>query len=227
MPKLLRIFFWGLVISFLGSLPLGTLNIAAMQIGIQESIRNAMYFSFGSLLVEMAYVRLSLVGIDWVRKQEKLMKAMEWITLLIIIALAVGSFIAATKSGEEAKNLMLQNNMHRFLLGMFMCAINPVQIPFWFGWSAVLFTKHILEPKQSHYNIYIVGIGLGTLLGNAVFIFGGQWAYNRIHNSGKYINWVIGGIFTITAIIQLIKMMRHKDAVHKFTHAEEAETNSH
>lgn len=220
MPKLLRIFSWGLVISFLGSLPLGTLNIAAMQIGIQESIRNAMYFSFGSLLVEMAYVRLSLVGIDWVRRQEKLMKAMEWITLVIIIALAVGSFIAATKSGEEAKNVMLQNNMHRFLLGMFMCAINPVQIPFWFGWSAVLFTKKILEPKQSHYNIYIVGIGLGTLLGNAVFIFGGQWAYNRIHNSGKYINWVIGGVFTITAIIQFIKMMRHKDAVHKFTHAE-------
>ena len=219
----MRIFLWGLVISFLGSLPLGTLNIAAMQIGIQESVLNAMYFSIGSLLVEMAYVRLSLVGIDWVRKQAKLMKAMEWITLFIIIALAVGSFIAATQSGDDAKNVMLQNTMHRFLLGMLMCAINPVQIPFWFGWSAVLFTKKILEPKQNHYNMYIVGIGLGTLIGNAVFIFGGKWAYNRIHNSGQYINWVIGGIFTLTAIIQLIKMMRHKYAVHKFTHADEQE----
>ncbi|MEP7236749.1 MAG: LysE family transporter, partial [Ferruginibacter sp.] len=99
MPKLLRIFFWGLMISFLGSLPLGTLNVAAMQIGIQESIKNALYFSFGSLLVEMIYVRVSLIGVDWVRKQEKLMKAMEWFTLLIIIALAVGSFVAATKEG--------------------------------------------------------------------------------------------------------------------------------
>jgi len=221
MPKLLRIFSWGLIISFLGSLPLGTLNIAAMQIGIQESIANAMYFSFGSLLVEMIYVRISLVGIDWLRRQKKLMKAMEWITLGIIVALAVGSFIAATKAGGDAKNVMLQNNMHRFLLGMFMCAINPVQIPFWFGWSAILFTKKILEPKQSHYNIYIIGIGLGTLLGNAVFIFGGKWLVHRIANSQQYINWVIGGIFSITALIQLIKMMRHKDAVHKFTHAEE------
>src|SRR6218665_888015 len=68
MPKILRIFCWGLVISFLGSLPLGTLNIAAMQIGIQESLKDAIYFSFGSLLVEMIYVRISLVGIDWVRK---------------------------------------------------------------------------------------------------------------------------------------------------------------
>jgi threonine/homoserine/homoserine lactone efflux protein len=216
MSKLIKIFCWGLMISFLGSLPLGTLNIAAMQIGIQESIKDAMYFSFGSLLVEMIYVRISLVGIDWVRKQDKLMKAMEWITLAIIIALAVGSFIAAAKGGGEAKNVLLQNNMHRFLLGMFMCAINPVQIPFWFGWSTVLFTKKILEPKKDQYNSYIVGIGVGTLAGNCVFIFGGRWLVQRIANSQQYLNWIIGAIFAITAIIQLIKMLLHKDAVSKF-----------
>ncbi len=216
MKKLVKIFFWGLIISFLGSLPLGTLNVAAMQIGIQESIKNAMYFSVGSLLVEMVYVRLSLVGIDWVRKQDRLMKIMEWITLAIIVALAIGSFVAASKSGGAAKNVMLQNNMHRFLLGMFMCAINPVQIPFWFGWSTVLFSKKILEPNNTQYNTYIIGIGLGTLSGNCVFIFGGKWMVQRIANSQQYLNWVIGGIFALTAVIQLIKMMRHKDAISKF-----------
>jgi threonine/homoserine/homoserine lactone efflux protein len=224
MKKLIKIFCWGLVISFLGSLPLGTLNVAAMQIGIQESIKDAMYFSFGSLLVEMVYVRISLVGIDWVRKQDKLMKAMEWITLAIIVALAVGSFIAASKGGGNTKNVLLNNNMHRFLLGMFMCAINPVQIPFWFGWSTVLFTKKILEPKHSQYNSYIIGIGLGTLLGNAVFIFGGKWLVQRIANSQQYLNWVIGGIFTLTAIIQLIKMLMKKDAVTKFGETQKSDT---
>ncbi|HNJ95508.1 MAG TPA: LysE family transporter [Ferruginibacter sp.] len=221
MPKLLRIFLWGLLISFLGSLPLGTLNIAAMQIGIQESVTNALYFSLGSLLVEMIYVRISLVGVDWVRKQEKLMKAMEWFTLIIILALAAGSFMAALKDGAETKNVFLENTMHRFLLGMFMSAINPVQIPFWFGWSTVLFSKRILEPVKSQYNLYIVGIGLGTLAGNCVFIFGGKWLVERITGSQEYLNWVIGGIFAITAIVQAIKMIRHKDAVHKFTHTEE------
>lgn len=221
MPKLVRIFCWGLLISFLGSLPLGTLNVAAMQIGIQESVKNAVYFSLGSLVVEMIYVRISLVGVDWIRKQEKLMKAMEWFTLIIIIALATGSFMAAASKAGNAKNVFLENDMHRFLLGMFMSAINPVQIPFWFGWSTVLFTKKILDPVKVQYNMYIVGIGLGTLAGNCVFIFGGKWLVQRITNSQQYINWVIGGIFAITAIIQAIKMIRHKDAVHKFTHAEE------
>jgi threonine/homoserine/homoserine lactone efflux protein len=214
MQKLIKIFFWGLGISFLGSLPLGTLNIAAMQIGIQESILNALYFSFGSLLVEMVYVRFSLIGMDWIRKQKKIMQAMEWITLVIIVALAIGSFMAAYNSnGGDEKNVMLNNTMHRFLLGMLMCAINPVQIPFWFGWSTVLFTKKKLEPKPIYYNSYIIGIGLGTLLGNACFIFGGKWVVGQIANSQQYLNWIIGGVFAITALIQFIKILRHKDAI--------------
>jgi len=212
-----RIFFWGLLISFLGSLPLGTLNVAAMQIGIQESIQNAIWFSVGALLVEMIYVRISLVGIDWVRKQQRLMKAMEWITLAIIVALAAGSFIAALKTNENSKNVLLNFNLHRFYLGMFLCAINPVQIPFWFGWSTVLFTKKILQPTAFDYNSYIVGIGIGTLLGNCVFIFGGKWVVQRIANSQQYLNWIIGAIFTVTALIQLVMILRKKGAVSKFT----------
>lgn len=219
--KFFHILFWGMLISFLGSLPLGTLNVAAMQIGIQESIQNAVWFSVGSLLVEMIYVRISLVAIDWVRKQQRLMKVMEWVTLGIIVALAAGSFIAAYKSGENAKNVLLNNDLHRFLLGMLMCAINPVQIPFWFGWSTVLFTKQILRPTALYYNSYIVGIGIGTLLGNCVFIFGGKWLVQRISNSQQYLNWVIGGIFTLTALIQLVMILRKKDAVSKFTEGKE------
>ena len=205
-----------MAISFLGSLPLGTLNVAAMQIGIQESIHKAMWFAFGSLLVEMVYVRLSLVGIEWVRRQGKLMRMMEWVTLAIILALAVGSFVSAAKGNGSAKNIMLNNHLHRFLLGMFMCAINPVQIPFWFGWSTVLLNKNVLHPKQSQYNSYILGIGLGTLLGNCVFIFGGKWMVQSIANSQQYLNWVIGGIFTLTALIQLVKMLLHKDKISSF-----------
>ncbi len=190
--------------------------MAAMQIGIQETVQNAIWFSMGSLLVEMVYVRISLVGIDWVRKQQRLMKAMEWITLGIIVALAVGSFVAAFKSGGGSKNVLLNNNLHRFVLGMLMCAINPVQIPFWFGWSTVLFTKKILVPRPLYYNIYIIGIGVGTLLGNCVFIFGGKWMVQRIANSEQYLNWVIGGIFTLTALIQLVMILQKKDAISKF-----------
>lgn len=221
MPRLLRVFFVGMLVSFLGSLPLGTLNVAAMQISVTDGISPALWFSLGSLTAEIVYVRLSLVAMDWVRKQKKLFKALEWITLLIVIALAVSSFIAATKPSGEAKNIILSNTMHRYFLGLMMSAINPVQIPFWFGWSTILFTKNILEPKQSFYNIYIIGIGIGTFIGNCFFIFGGQLVADKLNANQHVLHYAIGSIFAITAVIQIWRMMRKKDVVHHIEHPEE------
>jgi len=220
MHPLLRIFGMGLLVSFLGSLPLGTLNIAAMQISITDGVVKALMFSCGSLLVEIVYVRLSLVAMDWVRKQQRIFKMLEWLTLIIVVALAVSSFYAALHPKVE-KNVILSSTLPRFVLGVVMSAVNPVQIPFWFGWSTVLFSKKILLPRQDHYNIYIIGIGLGTLLGNCVFIFGGLLIATRLSNNQHVLNWVIGGIFAITALIQLWRILKKKDTKHKIDHPEE------
>lgn len=207
--RLTKVFFWGLMVSFLGTLPLGTLNVAAMQISVQESILHGVYFALGALLVEMIYVRISLVGINWVSKRKQIFKWMEWIAVVIVLALAIGSFVAAMQP-QASKNVLLNNNIHRFFLGIFISAINPVQIPFWFGWSTVLFAKKILIPKNSYYNLYIVGIGLGTLLGNCVFIFGGKVIVQKLNTNQSLLNWIIGGIFSITAIILTIKILMNK-----------------
>jgi len=212
LQSLIRIFFTGMLVSFLGSLPLGTLNIAAMQIAITDGVAAAMFFSMGSLLVEVIYVRLSLVAMDWVRRQEKLLKALEWVTLVIVLALAASSFYAAMNPTVN-ENVILSSTLPRWLLGIVMSAVNPVQIPFWFGWSTILFTKNILQPRRDHYNVYILGIGLGTFAGNCIFIFGGLMIANRINNNQHLLNWVIGGIFALTAVIQIWRMMRKKKKV--------------
>jgi threonine/homoserine/homoserine lactone efflux protein len=220
MHPLIKIFFTGMLVSFLGSLPLGTLNVAAMQISISDGIVSAMLFSAGSLLVEIVYVRLSLVAMDWIRKQEKLFRLLEYLTLLIVITLAVFSFYAALHPGEK-KNIVLSSTLPKFLLGAAMCAVNPVQIPFWFGWSTVLFTKKILLPRNDNYNSYIIGIGIGTFAGNCVFIFGGLLIVDKLNTNQNILSWVIGGIFAVTAIIQVWRIFRKKDAVHQLGHPEE------
>lgn len=208
--KLFRIFTTGLTISFLGTLPLGTLNIAAMQISVTDGISPAIYFATGALLIEMVYVRISLVAMNWVLKNKKIFRLLEWISIVIVLALAITSFIAAADPVVK-QNILLSSGIHRFLLGMIMSALNPVQIPFWFGWSTVLFTKNVLEHRNSHYNIYIAGIGCGSFIGNLIFIFGGIFIVDVLNTNQKILHWIIGGIFLMTAIILLIKAVRKKD----------------
>jgi threonine/homoserine/homoserine lactone efflux protein len=215
-----RIFWTGMLVSFLGTLPLGTLNIAAMQISATDGVSPAIKFALGSLLVEAIYVRISLVAMDWVRKQKGLFRILEWVTLIIVLALAISSFYAAAHPKVQ-KNIILSSTIHRFLLGMMMCAVSPAQIPFWFGWSTVLFTKKILLPKASYYNIYIFGIALGTFAGNCVFIFGGRLMVDTLNTKQSLLNWIIGGIFAITALIQVYRVIKNKGAVHQIEHPEE------
>lgn len=220
MPPLLKILLWGFLISFLGSLPLGSLNIAAMQIGITDGVSPALWFAAGSLTAEIIYVRLSLVAMDWVRRQNKILRALEWLTVIIVLALAVSSFWAAIHP-EGEKNVILSNTMHRGLLGFTMSVLNPVQIPFWFGWSTVLFTKNILKPGILNYNIYILGIGVGTFTGNCIFIFGGRLMVDKLNASQTTLNYIIGSIFLITALLQLYRIYKKKDTVHQMEHPEE------
>jgi threonine/homoserine/homoserine lactone efflux protein len=204
-----KVSLWGLSISALGTLPLGTLNVAAMQVSVSEGLTSAIYFSLGVALVEVMYVRISLVGLHWIRQNARLLKWMDWIALAVVLALAAGSFYAASQP-DQHKSIILQTKLPSFFLGMLMSAINPAQVPFWFGWSSVLFSKRVLHANASCYNYYIIGIGFGTLVGLSIFAFGGRFLVNSLQNSHDTINYIIGSVFLLTAIIQLVKILMHK-----------------
>jgi hypothetical protein len=55
-----------------------------------------------------------------------------------------------------------------------------------------------------------------------LFIFGGRFLVDSLNAHQKMLNWIIGGIFGLTALIQLWRMLRKKDVMHKIEHPEES-----
>lgn len=214
MGDVIKVFFTGLVISLLGTLPLGSLNVAAMQVSVQENYRNAIRFSLGVALVEIIYVRISLQGMNWVVENRHLFRILEWCTVALFIVLAVSSFIAAGKKRNQ-KNILLNNKVNRFWLGFSMSAINPVQIPFWFIWSTYLMSNGLLAASSVQFNTYTVGIGIGTLGGLAFFVFGGKWLVSKLNASQRAINLAVGIIFIVSAGLQLYRVL-HKTPEQEF-----------
>lgn len=215
MRKLFQVLLTGLLVSFIGSLPLGTLNVAAMQISIAEGVEAAVQFSMGSLLAEIIYVRISLVAMEWVRKQTRLLLFFDWITFALLLILSFSSLYASFHPTVHHSNPILNSVLPKVVLGFLMSAINPVQIPFWFGWSTVLLTKGFLSPQPAQYNFYIIGIGIGTFLGNCIFIYGGQVVASTIANQQGLVSLVVGVVFLFSAGWQLYRLVRKKDAVHR------------
>lgn len=207
MINLFFLFGAGMLISFMGSLPLGTLNITAMQIAVQENTRKALLYALGVAIVELIYVRLSLKGIDWILANQTVFYYMEWATVVLFTVLGISALLAARKKSKEAKPILLDNKLNRFWLGVSMSAINPVQIPFWFLWSSYLFSTKLLQSGNLHFNIYTVGIGFGTVSGFVLFIFGGSWLVKRINASQKAINLAVAIVFILSALIQLVRVV--------------------
>ena len=96
-----------------------------------------------------------------------------------------------------------------------------MQIPFWFGWGTVLLTKKIIEPKWQHYHFFTAGATLGMSAATLLFIFGGRFIADKIQSNQDIVYYIIGGIFTITACIQIWKMVKKKDVEHKMENPEE------
>jgi threonine/homoserine/homoserine lactone efflux protein len=220
MVKLLRIFVSGIFISFIGMLPLGTQNVAAMQIAISDGLKPALLFALGLVVADIFYIYTTLLAMRWIQKQKKIFKVLEWVTLLIVVALAAANFYAALHPTVQ-KNVVLSNPLPKFVLGLVLNGINPMQIPFWFGWGTVLITKKIIETRWQHYHFFTAGATIGMSAATLLFIFGGRIIADKISNNQDIVYFIIGAIFTITALIQIWKMAKKKDAEHKMEHPEE------
>jgi len=204
--KIFNVCFWGMLVSFLGSLPLGTMNVTVTQISVQRGIRDGFSFAIGSMLIEIIIVRIALVSMKWLAKQHRLFRLLEYITTSVILFLAITSFIAAYKMTGFASFFPIQT-IKPFWTGVFLSLTNPLHIPFWLGWSSVLMSKNILKPSSRQYNWYITGIDLGTILGFSVFIYAGDLLVLEIQQHQTLLNCIIGIVLLITVAMQVKKMM--------------------
>ena len=201
------ILFTGFLVSFLGQLPLGNMSFTSTQISIQEGVRAAWKFAVGVAIVEMLYLRIALTGMDWVVQHRALFLILGWLTVVMFLVLGIMAFITARKQHAEKKALLLNNTLNRFVLGMTMSALNPVQIPFWFLWTSTLVQTKILPVQALPFNLFTAGAGIGTMAGLAVYIHGGNWLVTKMNASNKTLNKIMGIIFIITGLIQLYRML--------------------
>ncbi|HEY4154631.1 MAG TPA: LysE family transporter [Puia sp.] len=198
----------GFGLSFLGQLPLGTMSITATQISVQENFGNAWKYTVGVSLIEMAYLRLVLSGVQWIMQHKLFFSILNWITLVFFLGLGVWSFISAQKQDAGKKALLLNNRINRFMLGVSMSALNPAQIPFWFIWSGYFLDSGWLSSGSVSFNWFTLGCGLGTVAGLALYMYGGNFLVTKMHTSNKTLNKIMGVVFIIAAIAQFYRLMK-------------------
>lgn len=201
------IFFWGMMISFLGTLPPGALTITVTQITAGQGQQQAIIFALGSALAEAIIVRLALTGMNKIIAKTRLFQLLELITAGLLLAMTIGCFIAATKMGGIA-NIFPDYHFPPFTTGILMTIVNPLHIPFWLGWVSVLIGKQILTTKPMQFNWFITGTALGTFCGFLTFIYTGKFLIRSFENNQFNICLVIGLILMVVSMLHIKRMIQ-------------------
>lgn len=200
----LQTFVAGLFISLAGSLPLGMLNVTAMQIAAKENLNSAVRFAIGVTIIEMVYILLILLVIGRLADQTQLFYVFEIVSIGLLLVLAAASFMATVS--KQQKNVVIDNNLGRFTLGISMSAMNPMQIPFWMGWIIYLLSQSLMVNSIGGNTIFTMSAGMGTFLALLVFILAGRKFSDLITRNKKVVNTVMGCLFLFMAIFQIIKL---------------------
>lgn len=204
------------VISFLGSLPPGTANVMTLGLAAHDP-QSALWFTCGCLIGEMIYVGLCSIMIDRLMRFNAALKLLGWISFGVLTSLALISFLAAFNTQTSFVAEIPEGSP--VIAGTLVMLLNPLQVPFWLGWTTVLFEKRILRPRISNYIIYITGVGIGSLSASLIFIWAGSSLSTWIDSHSRLWQIALGIFFSISAVhqVKIIPAKRSFEAsVHKF-----------
>ena len=211
MTKFSKVCFSGLLISFLGALPLGTLNLTAFDIAASQGLFSAIWFALAVVLVELVVVRLTLFGNERLNLNGKLLYYLVPFGIVLLLYLAISNFINMAHVSEyDSKMDLLPQFSSTFVLGILLSALNPLQIPFWMTWNKVLENKGVLETSKTSYLFYLTGIGIGTLFGLGVFILAGKFIFTNYAKYSMVTNLLMGLLYLGFSFYLMFLLLKKK-----------------
>lgn len=201
-----RLFLYAFLISLLGSLPVGTLNVSVAGLTIHHGWIAPIEFSVTAILVETLLVRVAVMAAKKLDNLRRFHRVFAATTCVLLLLFAWTSLKAATGTQRFGASLPFADR-NPWVSGFLLSTINPLHLPFWLGWSAVLRSKKILTDTAGAYNVFVIAIGLGTATAFLLYGVAGRILIGFFEQRQVVLNGIVGLAFLTTACIHAYKLI--------------------
>lgn len=199
----------GFVISFLGSVPLGYLNIVGYEVYKKSGPDATVFYLLGVIVVEFFVIYFTLAFANRLIKNTRLIKFIEAFSVVFMFLLAY-VFYSSADPGIARQTLLGQYiGYSPFMVGIILSCLNFINIPFWTSWNLYLLNeKHIQIAGQGRY-VFVLGTLLGTFAGMLALILSLDFLTTQTEFFAQYLmKYIIPLGFTGLGIFQAIKFYR-------------------
>src|SRR5687768_3821906 len=129
--------FIALVFSFIGSIPPGAINLTVVQLGLENKTRIALRFAIAASLTEYPYAWIAVKFEKLITSTPVILQNIQLAGAIIMILIgAVNLWPVSAKPSSYAIKFAESGYRRGVILGL----LNPLAIPYWIAWTAVLRT---------------------------------------------------------------------------------------
>lgn len=201
---------FGFVVSVVGILPPGLINMTAAKISLQDGKNRAMVFTSGAVLIVFFQTYLALIFARYIDAHQEVVILLREIGFGIFIIVTIYFLWIAKKPKVKIKeDIKIKSKKSRFFLGMLVSAINFFPIPYYVFVSVTLasFGYFTFEPTS------VYGFVLGVVLGSFMVFYTYIAFFNKIQNKTEFLmknmNVIIGSVTGIISMITLYNILKY------------------
>lgn len=207
--KYLKNILVGFLVSFVGSIPLGYLNVIGFDIYNQSGLSSVIPFLLGVISVEVFVIYFTLIFAEQLVNNKKLLKYIEGFSVLFMFVLAYIFYASAANSNSQTSVLNEYRDRTPYFVGIFLSVLNFVQIPFWVGWNLYLLNGKYVEVAASKKYFYVFGTLFGTFFGMLALILSLHFLTSQTDFLAKYLmRYIIPFVFVGLGMYQGIQFWR-------------------
>ena len=207
--KALKNIFVGFLVSFIGSIPLGYLNVIGFEIYSKFGMNSLIFFLLGVIFVEMFVIYFTLIFAKQLVYNKKLMKIIDFFAVFFLLILGY-SFYSNSNQTIGQQGILEKYAMYSpFFIGIFLNCINFIQLPFWTGWNLYLMNGNYISTVKKLKLYYVSGTLIGTFFGMLTLIIILNSLSQNSTSFSKYVMpIIIPSFFVVLAFVQMIKVYK-------------------
>lgn len=203
--KIIAVFLVTTIISFLGSIHPGPLNMCVIQSTLQRNLKTGILITIGGVLPEIVYGWLALRGVDFFEKNEVVFNYLQWLNVPVLLVMGLSALV---KKNGKSTDFNQKDEAVSVLKGFSLSMLNPQLLPFWvlvlLGYSNY---EHLHITDWTHELSFVLAASMGACLLNLAYALYADLKRDFVF---KYLNYrsfdrVIGLAFIVMAFFQLLK----------------------
>lgn len=149
------------VVSYVGSIPPGTINVSVMQLAMLKKRRAAIFFAFAASAVEFIYAGITVQFHIFLNNNQTISSYFQIITAIALIGLGLSNIFSKSTSSSVKVDTKITGR-HGFLRGLILGFLNPMTIPFWLAITTYLENDDWINVEGYGFWMYLIGLASGT-----------------------------------------------------------------